>query len=274
MSRMSGGRRRRSRQHRRQLGLQAVDLQRLLHPLRTQGPGADPGAGLGVLSPDRPPLPGRAGAGARRPRVGPQGERQGPRQGRATSSPAGSSSARPAIRPGRSTPSPSCGRSPSGPRPRTTSGSSRTRSIAGSTTARARAVAARPARRAARAHRGHLRRQQGVRDDRLADRRGAGAAASDQGDGGAPVAHHHRAPTSRPCGRPPRPSPTRRSTQEVTRMVARVPPPPRLPGASGSAREAPGDRVRRAARRVLLLLPGGRHPGAGSRDRRARSASS
>ena len=75
-----------SRQHRGELGLQAVDLQRLLHALRTQGPGADPGAGLGVLPPDRAPLPGRAGAGAGRPRVGPQGQRQGPRP-RATPSP-------------------------------------------------------------------------------------------------------------------------------------------------------------------------------------------
>ena len=33
---------------------------------------------------------------------------------------------------------------------------------------------------------------QGVRDDRLAHRRGAGAAAHRQGDGGAAVAHHHR----------------------------------------------------------------------------------
>ena len=36
------------------------------------------------------------------------------------------------------------------------------------------------------------RREQGVRDDRLADRRGAGPAAPGQGDGRAAVAHHHR----------------------------------------------------------------------------------
>ena len=57
LSRMSGGRPVDPGPDRGELRLQAVDLQRLLHPVRAQGPGADPVAGLGLLSPDRAPLP-------------------------------------------------------------------------------------------------------------------------------------------------------------------------------------------------------------------------
>ena len=170
-----------------------------------------PGAGLGLLSPDRPSLPGRAGAGAGRPRVGPQGERQGPRPGQQQADP------RPhpllAVQPDRRRVH---ARRAAVDR-RVGQGERRLDHLGRDLPphqlrARPGAVAARPARRPARAHRDHLRREQGLRDDRLAHRRGARAAASHQGDGGAPVAHHHRAPTSRPCGPPPRPSPTRRST--------------------------------------------------------------
>jgi hypothetical protein len=70
------------------------------------------------------------------------------------------------------------------------------------------AVAPRPAGRAARADGDHLWREQGVRDDRLAHRRRAGAAAPDQGHGGAPVAHHHRGQPAGPVGRRRRRSPT------------------------------------------------------------------
>ena len=62
------------------------------------------------------------------------------------------------------------------------------------------ALAARSPGRAARARRGHLRREQGVRDDRLAHRRGARAAPPDQGHGRAPVAHHDRRQPARPVG--------------------------------------------------------------------------
>ena len=48
-----------------QLRVEAVDLQRLFHALRSQGQGADPVAGVGFLSADCASVPGRAGHGAR-----------------------------------------------------------------------------------------------------------------------------------------------------------------------------------------------------------------
>ena len=127
------------------------------------------------LSPDRASLPGRAGAGAGRSRVGPQGQRQGPRPGEQQADPRphpllAVQSHRRGVHAGRAAVDRRVGQGQRGldhlgrdlppdqlrPRPG--------------------AVAARSARRPARAHRRHLRREQGVRDDRLAHRRGAGAA--------------------------------------------------------------------------------------------------
>ena len=134
------------------------------------------------------------------------------------------------------------------------------------------AVAARSARRAARADGRHLRREQGVRDDRLAHRRGPRAPAPDQGDGGPAVAHHHRRQPAGHVGRGGRVH-RRAGRPGGHPHGGRVPPPPRRPGRALPARGSRG-RVRRAARRVLLLLPGGRHPGAGPGRRARRSASS
>ena len=134
------------------------------------------------------------------------------------------------------------------------------------------AVAPRSARRAARASGHHLRGQQGLRDDRLANRRGPGTASPDQGDGGAPVAYHDGRQSSRPVGRGDgvhRRADRRRSDQDGRR----VPPPPRLSRRAVPSRSA-RHRIRRAARSVLLLLPRGRNSGEGPGDRELRSASS
>src|SRR5918993_410906 len=66
---------------------------------------------------------------------------------------------------------------------------------------RTRALAARLAGRAARANCHHLWCEQGLRDDRLADRSGARPASSYEGNGRFAVAHHHRRKPSRAVGR-------------------------------------------------------------------------
>ena len=129
----------------------------------------------------------------------------------------------------------------------------------------------RPAGRPAGADGGRLRRQQGVRDDRLADRRRLRAAARVQGDGGAAVAHHHR---RQPSGAMGRGHGLRRRAGGGGRASdgGGVPRPPR-PARLAVPRRGARRRVRRAARRVLLLLPRGRADRAGRR-RGARSARS
>ena len=189
-----------SRPHGGELGLEAVAVQRLLHPLRPGTARAHPGTGVGVLSPDRAPGARRAGPGARRHRVGPQGERARPRR---------------RLQQVGEGPHPLLALQPDGRglHARRAQGHRRVGPQAPGLDhlrrdlpphqlrARAGGVDARPARRAARAHRAHLRRVQGLRDDRLAHRLGAGAAAHRQGDGGPAVAHHDRRQSSGAVGR-------------------------------------------------------------------------
>ena len=95
---------------------------------------------------------------------------------------------------------------------------------------------------------------------------------ADQGHGGAPVPHHDRCQSPGPVGRGYRVR-RRAGGAEVARMVAAF----RRPGATGGRTVPPGcarHRIRGAARRVLFLLPGGRHPERRGRFRDRPSASS
>src|SRR5205823_11016873 len=67
------------RQHRGVERIEAVAVQRVLHPVWPRRRGGDSRSGVGVLSPDRVPLPRPARARPRRARVEPQSERAGSR---------------------------------------------------------------------------------------------------------------------------------------------------------------------------------------------------
>ena len=99
---------------------------------------------------------------------------------------------------------------------------------------------------------------QGLRHDRLAHRLGAGSAAHREGDGGAAVAHHDRRQSSGAVGRGD--GVQRRAGGPGGHEDGGGVPPPARPAGEPVPHRGARRGVRRAAWRVLLLLPRRRHP--------------
>src|SRR2546427_253943 len=178
------------RSHRGLQRLQTVAVQRVLHRLRSRRRGGDPGGGVGVVPADRAPRARAAGADPGRPGGGAQGGRA---RARANAPRRDRTDSQLAVQPDRLRLHP---RRAQGPRD--------VGEGAPHLGDRRRNLPAHPLwdgpgpvvpgspRRVPRAGDRHLRRQQGLCDDGLADRPGLGAGRGRESDGGVAVTHHDR----------------------------------------------------------------------------------